>query len=723
MTIRLLIILLLLSAASFTAQADVRLPGFFNDHMVLQRDIAIPVWGWADPGEKVTIKLGESESVTVTTDDLGKWKAKLPAMEAGGPYQFIVSSSNSIQINDVLIGEVWLCSGQSNMEWTVARSLNPVEEAAAAKYPQIRHLKIGRTTNGYPQDDVSAAWEVCSPETVPNFTAAGYYMARHLQKELGVPVGLLNSSWGGTRIEPWTPIEGFAEVEALNDIHTRLLQTMPESDAYRAFLQKHITDTEEWLSFARAALKSGEISPIAPEFPTGLLPITKHTEPAAIYNAMMAPLVGYGMRGAIWYQGESNHTEGMLYHEKKKALVAGWRKLWGIGDFPFYYVQIAPFQYGGEDSTILPRFWEAQSKSLEISNTGMVVISDIGNISNIHPANKQEVGRRLALLALKNDYGRSDLVASGPAYDSLETGGGKIRVNFSNTAGGLKSRDGKPLTHFQIIGEEAEWRDASATIDGDSVVLSSPEIKEPAAMRYGWNKTAEPNLSNGADLPASPFRAGTVPDYDFLELKIEESKDYELVYDLDLKTLSSQITYTTDRSKEITGAFDRIAYFMELRQGDGRLQYVYTSTDAFTDKISQIGVPTPTSRASFQKSLTNLTIISNLEKLTGGEMIAGNIEFWPNNYGPGNPKKVPGASDGVYDNGDEMSGSSAGYGSMQIHNTGAKQTVFAVNAWKSGADADLGMGNSEGETRDWTFSKNAGNFETARLRILVRLKK
>ncbi len=722
MTIR-FFLALLLTAATFPAQADVRLPGFFNDHMVLQRDIPIPFWGWADPGEKVSIRLGENAVVSASADNLGKWKVELAAMKAGGPYQITVSAGNSIEIDDVLIGEVWLCSGQSNMEWTVARSLNPTEEAAAANHPQIRHVKIGRTTNGYPQDDVSATWEVCSPDTVPNFTAAGYFMARHLQKELGVPVGLLNSSWGGTRIEPWTPLEGFAEVEALNEIHARLLQTMPESDAYRATLQKHIADTEGWLSLAKASLDSGEPAPRAPEFPAGLLPITKHTEPAAIYNAMMAPLVGYGMRGAIWYQGESNHTEGMLYHEKKKALVAGWRKLWGIGEFPFYYVQIAPFQYGGEDPAILPRFWEAQSKSLEIPNTGMVVINDIGNISNIHPANKQEVGRRLALLALKNDYGKSDLVASGPVYDSVETGGGKIRVNFSNTAGGLKSRDGKPLTHFQIIGEQAEWRDASATINGDSVDLSSSEIKEPAAMRYGWHKTAEPNLSNGAGLPASPFRAGTVPNYDFLELKIEEAKDYELVYDLDLKNLSSAITYTTDRSKEITGAFDRIAYFMELRQGDGPLQYVYVSSDAFTDKISQIGVPTPASKAFFQKNLSNLTILSNLEKLTGGEMIAGNIEFWPNNYGPGNPTKVPGASDRIYDSGDEISGAAAGYGSMQIHNTGAKQTVFAVNAWKSGAAADLGIGNSAGETRDWTFSKNAGNFEAARLRILVRLKK
>lgn len=708
---------------STSASADIRLPGFFTDHMVLQREIPIPLWGWADPGEKVSVTIDQSEPVTATADEVGKWQLKMPQMKAGGPHKITFVGGNTLSLNDVLIGEVWLCSGQSNMEWSVARSLNPEEEAAAANYPEIRHVKIGRSTNGYPQDDVSAQWEVCSPETVPNFTAAGYYMARHLHTELGVPIGLLNSSWGGTRIEPWTPIEGFAQVEALKDIHQRILQTLPESDTYRAVLQKYIEETEVWLSVAKASLNNGEPSPPAPAYPAGLLPITKHTEPSAIFNAMMAPLVGYGMRGAVWYQGESNHTEGMLYHEKKKALVAGWRKLWGIGDFPFYYVQIAPFQYGTEDPSILPRFWEAQSASLEIPNTGMVVINDIGNISDIHPKNKQEVGRRLALQALKNDYGQKDIVAEGPRFEKMEISGAQLLVHFTNTAGGLKSRDGGPLTHFQIIGTKAEWRDAVATVEGDLIKLSAPEIQKPAAMRFAWHKTAEPNLVNGADLPCSSFRAGEVPVYDYLDLKIEESKDFELIYDLDLKKLGANIVYTTDRSKEINGEFDRIAYFIELRKSESELQYAYVSMDPFTNDLTKIGVPSASTRAFFQKNLSNLKVVTNTDKLEAGDVKVGNIEFWPQNYSSTNHANVPGASGTLYDFGDMTSGTGAGYGSMQIHNTAAKQTVFALNNWKASGKADLGIGNSEGETRDWTFSGNAETFESARLRVLVRLQK
>lgn len=704
------------------ASADVRLPGFFGDHMVLQRDIPIPVWGWADAGEQVSLQIDGGKPAQATADADGRWRAKLPVMKAGGPHTLTISAANRIVVKDVLIGEVWLCSGQSNMEWPVARSLNNEAEIAAGDHPQIRHLKVARVTAGHPRDDLKSAWQICSPATVGNFTAAGYFMARELQKELGVPIGLLNSSWGGTRIEPWTPVAGFEQVPALNDILTQVRRTLPDDPEYQAGLQKHIDAMTAWMTEAKAALADGKPAPLSPEFPVAHKPLTAHTSPTAIYNAMMHPLVGYGMRGAIWYQGESNHSEGMLYHEKKKALVAGWRSLWGIGDFPFYYVQIAPYRYGSEDPKILARFWEAQATSLEIPNTGMVVISDIGNLSDIHPQNKQEVGRRLALLALKNDYGRKALVASGPTFESLAIEGSKLRVRFSNSAGELKSRDGQPLTHFEMIGEQAAFVSANAEIDGDSVVLTAPNIKEPAAMRFAWHKLAEPNLQNGAGLPASAFRAGEIPDYDFLALKVAEAKDYELVYELDLKTLSRTPKYTVDRSGEISGEFDRVAYFIELTKPGGEPTYAYASMDAFTDDLAKVGLPTAESKAHFQTGVENLRIISNVEGLKIGEGLAGNIEFWPNNYSAMNSAKLAGASDSVYDFGDQPADPVAGYGCMQVHHTGARQTVFAINQWKSGSKADVGIGNSTGRTRDWTFTSSANTYETGRLRVLVRLK-
>ena len=719
---RFLIGLLLTSFALVCLPAqEVRFPGFFGDHMVLQRQAPIPIWGWAVPGEEVTVSLGEAGE-TVKADASGRWDVKLPAQEANhtGLKLSATAASGSKSINDVLIGEVWLCSGQSNMEWSVRQCANPNEEIAAANYPKTRQMKIKHITSGVPRDDVATSWSICSPETAASFTAAGYYMARELHKNLEVPIGLLNISWGGTRIDPWIPVEGWATNPALADIHAQVIQTLPGNPAYQKILQNHITGVDKWLTQAKSALANNQVVSPSPTFPKGLTPLTKASSPTTIYNAMLNPVVGYGMRGAVWYQGESNHTEGMLYFEKKKALLAGWRKLWGIGEFPFYFVQIAPYKYGNESPDILANFWEAQAACLQLPSTGMVVTSDIGNINDIHPKNKQEVGRRLSLLAMKHTYGKSELVASGPKFEKLSVEDGQLRLTFSNVAGGLKSRDGKPLTHFEIIGEQGGFVAADATIDGtDSILLRSAKVKKPAAMRFGWHKLAEPNLANGAGLPAYTFRAGEIPSYDFLELKVKESAEYELVYDLDLKQLGATINYTADRSTELQGQFDRVGYFIELRQSDGAYQWSWVSMKAFTKNVKHIGIPFAGSGIHFQQSIEDMNIVSS-----NGDSVdakAGNIEFWSTNYRPDNGGKVAGASAGIWDFGDQPEGKhSAGYGSMQVHHTPAKQTVFSVNNWKSGAKADVGIGNSKGANPDWTFAGNAGSLQSGRLRVLVR---
>jgi sialate O-acetylesterase len=352
----------------------------------------------------------------------------------------------------------------------------------------------------------------------------------------------------------------------------------------------------------------------------------------------------------------------------------------------------------------------------------MVVTTDITDLNDIHPNNKQDVGRRLALWALAKTYGR-EVVSSGPTFKSLSPEGDKLRVRFDNVGRGLASRDGKPLTWFEIVDQDTDFTKADAVIDGDSVVLSSPEVKAPVAVRFGWSKAADPNLMNKEGLPAIPFRAGQVPERDWLALKVPEAKDYTLLYALDLKTLSGDVRYAVDNREKVTKPFDRIAYFIELQKPAEPVRYLYVSLDAFTADLTQIGVPTVASKAVFQQPVANMNVLSNVQGIVNGNGLAGgNIEFWPHNYGPPNSAKVPNASDALWDFGDQFSDPVDGYGCMQVHNHDAKQTLFAVNNWKSGGGADLGIGNSEGQTRDWTFARNADSYTAARLKVLVRVK-
>ena len=456
---------ILLFLVTGSVSAAVKLPSVFGDNMVLQRNQPVPIWGWDDPGTQVTITLGDTK-VVATADDNGKWMVRLPAMEAGGPYAMTVKGTDVVIVKNILLGEVWLCSGQSNMEWPVARCNHAQQEIAAADYPQIRHIKIPHRPAATPQDDVpSGGWQVCKPETVGSFTAVGYFFGRYLHQKLGVPIGLIGSNWGGTRIEPWTPPEGFKAVPALKQIAEHLDQYPSKRN-------------------------NGTIN---------------HQSPLALYNGMIAPLVPYGLRGAIWYQGEANNGEGMLYHEKMKALIAGWRRVWNCPDMPFYYVQLAPFRYPGEP-TRLPGIWEAQLATLCVPNTGMAVTVDIGNVKDIHPRNKQDVGKRLALWALAKAYGKRGLVYSGPLYKSMKVEGDKIRICFDHVGSGLASRDGKPLRWFTIAGPDKKFVEAQAEIDGDTVVVHADSVPKPVAVRFGWHQEAEPNLSNKEGLPASPFR-------------------------------------------------------------------------------------------------------------------------------------------------------------------------------------------------------------------------
>lgn len=468
-TASLLTFAIVLSIASL-AQAEIKLPSVIGTNMVLQRNEDVPIWGWDDPGTEVTVSIGD-QSVTGKAGADGRWMVDLKPMKAGGPHTLTIKGTNEVALENVAIGEVWLCSGQSNMEWTVNSSDNAQEEKAAANYPMIRHIKIPHVPMAEPQDNVpSDGWKETTPETVGNFTAVGYFFGRELFKELSVPIGLIGSNWGGTRIEPWTPPVGFKETPALKSIADNLDNYPQKRD-------------------------NGGIN---------------HQSPLALYNGMIAPLVPYKIRGALWYQGESNRGEGMMYHEKMKALIHGWRNIWKNDDLPFYFVQLAPFRYdrNGGNGLALPEIWEAQTATLSVPNTGMAVTVDIGNVNDIHPRNKQDVGKRLALWALAKDYGKSHLVYSGPLYKSMEADGDKVVLHFDHVGGGLVTRDGKAPSHFQVAGADGKYVDAKAEIQGATVVVSADAVKEPKSVRYAWHELAEPNLSNKDGLPASPFRAG-----------------------------------------------------------------------------------------------------------------------------------------------------------------------------------------------------------------------
>lgn len=506
-----LLIIAIISSLLFLSQtmtfAEVRLPRVFSNNMVIQRDMPAPIWGWASPNQAVTITVlrqdveSKIDTYIAKADEKGNWRTTLKATPVGGPYKIEVSGENTVVLTDILFGEVWVCSGQSNMGWTVNASNNSEEEIAAANYPNIRLFHIPQRSSGLPVADVHAQWRPTTSDSVRHFSAVAYFFGRHVHKELDVPIGLIDASWGGTRIEAWTAPEGFDAIPKLEAISEEVTDI---NSNYRRQLPEKMNEIEEWIAKTREALEDDGIIYKMPENDHALNP---HNRPTALYNHMIYPIVPFAIRGALWYQGESNMKEGMMYHEKMKGLIKGWREVWKQDDFPFYFVQLAPWGgYDRDDPTHLPKIWEAQAATLELPNTGMVVTTDIGNVRDIHPRNKQDVGLRLAFWALAKTYNRDDLVCSGPLYKSMEIEGNSIRIHFEHVGSGLVSRDGEPLSWVQIAGEDKQFVDAVTVIDGDTIVVSSDSVESPVAVRLGWNQIAEPNLINKEGLPVSPFR-------------------------------------------------------------------------------------------------------------------------------------------------------------------------------------------------------------------------
>ena len=464
------------------AVAHTGLPSIFGSNMVFQQKQPNRVWGWGDSGDAITVTIANQEKKTKVGDD-GKWEVTLDPMDAGGPHRMVVSGHNKITFDNVMVGEVWICSGQSNMAWPVLRANDPDLESMTAKYPNIRLISVPQVGTQEPQSDFNGEWQVCTPQTVQDFSAVGYFFGRRLHQALDVPIGLIDDAWGGSACEAW--------------IDRKRL----EDDPRFAELMKHWEGIE-----GKAAGQSEEQRKKNRQ-------LTGNQRPSNIYNGVLKPTIGYGIKGVIWYQGESNASRANQYRELFPFMIESWRDEWKQGDFPFYWVQLADFRAEVEEpgDSDWAELREAQTMTMKLPNTGEAVIVDLGEAADIHPKNKQDVAKRLARWALAKDYGFDDLVYRSPIYKSMEKSDGAIVVTFDHVGGGLDTFDVKEPVGFTIAGDDKVFTHAKAQLVGKGrgitqIKVWSDNVKDPAAVRYGWANNPVCNVQNQEGLPLTPFR-------------------------------------------------------------------------------------------------------------------------------------------------------------------------------------------------------------------------
>ncbi len=485
----------LTTAFASTAWADVSVPNIFGDHMVLQQKQKNRVWGKAAPAEKVTVTIGD-QSHTATADGDGLWQVMLDPMNAGGPHVLAITGNNEIKISDVLVGEVWICSGQSNMEWRVKSTNDADMVRVAANYPKIRSINYPNTGSQTPiWTHENSPWMTCTPETVGEFSAVGYFFGRQLHQTLdGVPIGLINNAWGGSAVDAWIRRD---LLEREDIYHGTLERWQGMEDAFDALSKKsELSDAEKKRLTALRRQMGG------------------NHRPANIYNGVLKSHLGYGIKGSIWYQGESNASRAYQYRELFPLMIDSWRKEWGQGDFPFYWVQLADFraQVDSPAESDWAELREAQTMTMSrLPNTGEAVIIDIGEGKDIHPRNKVDVGRRLARWALAKDYG-VDIAYHSPQYASMKKQGSKIVLTFEHVDGGWRPFDVKEPIGFAIAGADRQfvWADAKI-VDGNRIEVSSDSVPDPAAVRYAWADNPVCNMYDAVGLPLTPFRTDDWP--------------------------------------------------------------------------------------------------------------------------------------------------------------------------------------------------------------------
>ena len=492
--------------------SGIELPGMFSGHAVLQRGESVPVWGWGTPSEEVEVRFaGQIKRTTV--DEEGWWRLSLSPLDATAEGQVLVvegSESGQVIVEDILVGEVWLASGQSNMQWALSATERALQDIPAADHPGIRMFLADLTTSAIPRRRVGGEWNVATPLTAGKFSAVGYYFALKLHRELGVPVGIIRAAWGGKPVESFTSRETLATEPEGRALLQNLDAEMRRFDlgAAEASYKKQMAAWEKIRSSNRAEKdpKKRRKLPRKPQRPRP--PALNPSRAASIYNGMIHPWASYAMKGVIWYQGESNASRAKAYETLFPLLIMDWRKRWDA-EMPFYFAQLANFKSPttrpGQESS-WAELQNAQRLTLRLPKTGMAVINDVGAANDIHPRNKKTVGERLSRWALNRDYDQKDLVVSGPLYREFKVEEGQIRITFDN-AGGLTTSDGKNPARFEIAGEDRIWRWAEVALDGESAIVSSEEVPNPVAVRYAWASNPKgANLVNGAGLPASLFR-------------------------------------------------------------------------------------------------------------------------------------------------------------------------------------------------------------------------
>ena len=684
---------LALAASVCAAEAKVTTATPFADNMVLQRERPVPVWGTADPGEAVTVQFA-GQTKTATADANGAWKVMLDAMPASKENRTLTvkGASNAEDIKNVLVGEVWFASGQSNTEcpiWGPSPRYRDGQGAvmtATARRPFIRYVKNARTTAREPRLGWKAVWRDYSPESFKatfhnNLSAMAFYYALELHDALGVPVGIIDSSWGGTRIEPWTPPSGFKQAPAIP-----------------------------------AKVGAGT--------------------PTALWNGMVAAFAPYAIKGFIWYQGCSNAGDGIRYCDKMHDLYNGWAKEFQNPGLKLYFVQLAPFSRSWFSVQMGQAKFAAEEK-----NAAMITTCDIGNSWDIHPNDKESVARRLVLHALKRDYGFDGIVDDAPELKSWKVEGDKFVMSFSNAnAWYAYNADRSVAKGFEVAGKDGKFvpanivnKGANGTLAGAELIVSAPGVKEPRRLRYLYSKPWIGSLySFDSGLPLGPFeidardpaegrRAGAASKLGDA-LKVPELAGFRPVLQANLPTSGAftKGAYTLDETAK-AGDFTRVAYVLELVCKDDSVDWAAAAMDAFTKDASKLGVPAVT-KAFFQQGVANLVVRSNRECVPEGSFPEGGvIEFFNANYGTQVKLAGVGGSDKTYDFNDTISlATNPGYGCMQVHNAKSGVTVLAYNNFNHGP-ADVGIGNSEeGAHPDWTFMGNAGSFKACRLTVLVK---
>jgi sialate O-acetylesterase len=487
--------MMLACAALTMARADVTLPALLGDHMVIQRGLPVHIWGNAAEGESIAVEF-RGITRSTTADEIGHWSVYLPPAEAGGPFGLTIKGANTIRLEDVLVGDVWIGSGQSNMEFPVKEALHSDAELAAANHPGIRLFHVKNKVGLYPLEDVAAEpWTICTPENIRDFSAVAYFFGRHLQGKLGVPIGLIETSWGGTPAEAWTSQRALSADASLMPVYAEWAQMNDVAARHQLQRTKQLN---QWHSAVEQAKAEGKEPPGFPWEPN----IDNSWMPSGLYNAMIAPLTRLPIRGVIWYQGESNASRerAPLYAHLFGTMIEDWRHAWKQSDLPFLFVQLANFKTGDAK---WPELREAQRQTLALANTAMAVTIDIGTSDDIHPKNKQDVGLRLALAARAIAYGEK-MEYSGPMFQQATPEGHNMRIRFDHTGAGLMARGGVPLG-FEISGADGRFVPADAVIEGGTVVVSSSSVAQPVYVRYGWKDDPRCNLYNVEGLPASPF--------------------------------------------------------------------------------------------------------------------------------------------------------------------------------------------------------------------------